>query len=165
MKVEDLKNMPFQRLKSKVNQISGEYDYVILDSAPGFGKEALITLDAADEVLMVTNPLAHTVTDLLRANELAKRMKTKNLGVAANMVRKKGYELNKSEIEGIVGVPVHAMIPFDNKVMESINRKHPVIHMNSRTNSEFRRLAAVISGEAVENKAGMFSFFSRMFGK
>jgi len=162
LKMDDLKNVSFDSLQKKLKQLEGEYDYIILDSAPGFGKEALITLKTADEILMVTNPLAHTVTDAIRANEMAKKFNLNTLGIAVNMVRKQGYELKKNEIESIVGVPVHAMIPFDNVVMESVNKKQPVVHMNSSANNEFRRLAAIINGEKIEIKTG---FWSRLFGR
>src|SRR3989344_2539769 len=164
LKVDDLKNVPFDNLQKKLKQLAGEYDYIILDSAPGFGKEALITLKTADEVLMVTNPLAHTVTDALRAHEMAKKFNLNTLGIAVNMVRKKGYELKKNEIESIVGIPVYAMIPFDNAVMESVNKKQPVVHMNSPVNNEFKRLAAIINGETVIPRENQ-GFFARIFGR
>jgi septum site-determining protein MinD len=164
LKVDDLKNVNFDSLQKKLKQLANEYDYIILDSAPGFGKEALITLKTADEVLMVTNPLAHTVTDALRAGEMAKKFNLNTLGVAVNMVRNKGYELKKSEIESIVGIPVYAMIPFDNAVMESVNKKQPAVHINSRVTEDFRRLAGIINGENIPVRESR-GFFARLFGR
>jgi len=96
---------------------------------------------------------------------LLARLKSRGYEIITELkgrVRKKGYELKKNEIESIVGVPVHTMIPFDNAVMESVNKKQPVVHMNSSVNNEFRRLAAVINGEKVEIRSG---FWSRLLGR
>ena len=152
----ELNRKGLEQAKKVAGKLKGEK----IDIAYVSGLER--TKKTADEILMVTNPLAHTVTDALRANEMAKRFNLNTLGVAVNMVRKKGYELKKNEIESIVGIPVYAMIPFDNAVMESVNKKTPVVHLNSKVNEDFRRLAGIINGEKIEVKTG---FWSRLFGR
>lgn len=66
-------------------------DFVILDSAPGFGKEALVSLEAADELLLVANPYLPSVVDIAKARELVQSLSSRPsfLGIILNKVRKR----------------------------------------------------------------------------
>ena len=149
-----LKGVDISRLSTFVNGIkkSGEYDYIILDSAPGLGKESVSALKAGDEILFITNPLTPAAMDIIRVAETTRKLKSKSLGLVLNMVRNKPYELKPYEIERFTNVPVIGVIPFDKRILASLSLKKTVIETfpDSKTSREIIRLAGVITGEKTE---------------
>ena len=162
IKITDLKDVNLDFLKQKLEIIKDEYDFIILDSSPGFGKESLITLSNCSEVLYVTNPIVHSVADIIKCREVCDMLHLKSLGIVNNKIKKKKYELNTKEIENMVGMKVISSIPYDDKVMESIISKTPAIKMSSTIRREFINLGSVISGEN-RKKEGFFPAFSDLF--
>ncbi len=141
LKLEDLQDVDWHIVKEKLSGILDKYEFIILDSSPGFNRESLITLEAAHEALLVTNPIVHSTADLIKCRKLCEELHIKPLGVVLNMVRNKKYEIKKREVERMVGLPVIASIPFNEKVMESLVEKTPAIAKSRRINACFRHLS------------------------
>jgi septum site-determining protein MinD len=125
------------------------YDKIIIDSAPGFGLEAVAAMQAADALLLVTNPELPAVMVSAKVVEYAKILKKPIVGIVLNKVKKKFYELNKEDVEESLGVPVIAEIPNDEKVPESIAKRIPVVLYAKRSSASlaYRKLAADMLGE------------------
>ncbi len=145
----DIKKLP--KLVKKIEK-RGEYDFILLDSAPGLGREAVSCIKASKEILFITNPLTPAALDIIRVSEISGRLKIPSIGLVLNMVRGKPYELKPYEIERFTNVPVVAEIPFDKKILVSLAIKKPVLEVfpHSKVAKEIRRLAGVIAGEIVE---------------
>ena len=62
------------KLKSKVSFLKKDYDFVIIDSAAGLGKESLSALESCDEALIVLNPELPSVTDALKSIRVAQEL-------------------------------------------------------------------------------------------
>jgi len=104
-------------------------DYIILDSAPGLGREALSVLDAADELVFVATPFIPMINDVIRCKTTAEELKgTKNLSIVLNMVTGMKHEVLGSNIERVSGMPVIGEIPFDKNVIYSLVSRVPVIN-------------------------------------
>lgn len=148
MSVDDLTGIDPTRLYEVVLNLTGKTNFILLDSAAGLGREAISALQAADEVLVVTNPNLPSVADALKTVKLAERINKKIIGIVANRVRKKEYELTKEEIEEMIGYPVVAQIPEDSEVAKAIFAKTPVVNYspNSPASIEFKRLAHYLTG-------------------
>ncbi len=129
---------------------SGQADVIILDAAPGLGREALTVLDAADEILLVTGPFAPMINDVLRCSEVLKAVKgAKNVNLVLNMTTGGTHEINNKAISEVTGIPVIGQIPFDKNVLFGMVSKSPV--MNFRPNSDasigFMQLASNLVGQ------------------
>lgn len=137
------------KLRATVGTLFGTADIVLLDSAPGLGKEAMPTLDASDEVLFVTNPTVPAVMDVLRCSQFANRRDTKKLGIVLNMVYGDSHELSIAEVEQLAELPVIAVIPFDREIIGSLDARKPVVTYkpNSKSGRAFVKLAARIVNE------------------
>ena len=85
-----MQNVNPSRLKNHVSKLKKEYDWVIIDSAAGLGRESLSALEACDEVLVVLNPELPSVTDALKTIKLAEETLQKIAGQEA--VQKKLVE-------------------------------------------------------------------------
>ena len=158
LKLEDLQNIEWRRVRTKLNDVLDDYDFIILDSSPGFNRESLITLGTCKEAIIVTDPIVHTVADAIRAKQASQQLKVAPLGVVLNMVRKKVYELSPREVSHMTELDVLCTIPYDEKVKESTVSKMPVIDMRSKVNKEFYKLAGFMTGEEIKEQ----DFFSRL---
>ncbi len=149
LSVNDLQKVDPARLSSVTLGFYGSTDFVIMDSAAGLGREAISAMQAADEILMITNPDLPSVADALKTVKVLERMDKKILGVVVNRVSKKWYETSSYEIEKVLGHPVVAEIPEDKNVGKSISIKMPVVLLepNSPASVEFNRLGHLLAGK------------------
>ena len=108
------------KLKDVIKELRRRYDVIIIDSAPGIGREALAAIQAADTCLIVTTPYFPAIVDVLRIKRVLKELRNKRARVVLNMVEKKVYELSEDEIKYSIGFPLIGCLPFDEKVLESV---------------------------------------------
>jgi septum site-determining protein MinD len=113
-----------ERMRELFYELEG---HVLVDSAPSLGKEAIASIKACDEVLVVTNPEITAVTDCIRLIELLRKMNKKILGVVVNRKTNKHYEIDNKEIEDVCKAPIIGVIPEDENVKKAISRGVPVI--------------------------------------
>jgi MinD-like ATPase involved in chromosome partitioning or flagellar assembly len=136
-------------LKYRIKDLFGKADIVLLDSAPGLGREGMATLRASDELLFVTTPFVPHVLDVIKTHQIAKEVGAKSLGIVLNMSGEGRHELTPQDIEKLVELPIISMIPRDKHILRSLASKIPVIDLNpnSPASREIKKLAAVILGE------------------
>jgi septum site-determining protein MinD len=156
LSLKDL-DVDFSGFAEAIRNELGSCDFIILDSAPGFGKEALISLGAADELLLVANPYLPSVVDISKARELVMGMEKRPalLGIILNRVRKKSYELNNDEVRAFTEIPVMGTIPESEKILASSNRKSQMSSDKGPAHPAFMRIASRLS--AVEYKESLVS--------
>lgn len=164
LSLKDIQGVDIFKLKDTIKQLFGKTDIVILDSAPGLGREAISVLRACDEVLYITTPFVPSTMDVIRLNEVINELGVKPLGIVLNMKSKEKYELKPSEVEGLVELPVIASIPLDKNVPRSLSLKTPIVTFipNSPASKEITALAARLIGEKYEHP-GLWSRFKGFF--
>lgn len=138
-----------QKYEKFLEQLSSEYDLVLLDCAPGFDLETLAAMHVAGGMIIVTNPDYPSIVTAIRVAEYAKKIKMPVGGLVLNKIRNKKYELTKPEIEKALGMKIIQEIPFDKKIPKSIALKKPIVlsNKNSKSGKAFRKLAASIIGQ------------------
>lgn len=167
LSLEALKNIDPARFNKAIKQLKNIFEYIIIDSAAGLGREALLPMGALnneDEILIVTNPNMPAVTDAMKTIQLAEKLQKKVAGVVITRARnKKNQELATKNIKALLEKPILARIPEDDAVHESIMLRKPVVltHPKSRAARSYMRLAAKIAN--VEYKEN-HSFFEKLFG-
>jgi MinD-like ATPase involved in chromosome partitioning or flagellar assembly len=163
--VADLANIEIRDLKNHVKKLDTPLiDFVLLDSAPGLGREAVSVLEACDEVFFVTTPTIPNLADVKRCVEVVKELNHKRLGLVLNMVDSARYEFPHQEVEKLIKMPVLGKIPFDKNVIEAVAVGEPVLlrRPNSPASAQYMQLAASLVGKTHETKEA--SVFSRIFG-
>ena len=142
------------------------FDYIILDSAPGLGREALSVLQACDEIIFVTKPTIPTLTDITRVAEVACKMGHSNFRVVLNMVRNKNYELKALQAKNLFRTRILGTIPFDENVMDSIALGIPIMwhESNSRVVDSYMDIAAGLAGIKYKTPS-LFKRISKRFKK
>jgi len=165
LNLSDLVGIDMLEIREKLRDSLRESDFVFLDAAPGFGKEALSAIRACQEALLVTTPDLPSVTDILKAKTILDQMNVQIIGIVVNKVTGKKFELSKKEIEETVGLPVISMIPFSFDFSESLSNKTPLVayKQNSKASIEIIKLAAFIAGESYKEPSMIEKIISRIF--
>ena len=169
--LRDIIKIDFDKLVKHVNKISksGVFDLIILDSAPGLGREGTSVLRAADEILFVTDPTIPNITDIVRCYEYLNMVRTKKVNIVFNKVREKDYELKFKDAESFFEAPVLGAIPYDECIMDSTAQGIPFLNYmpDSPTCHHFMSVAANLIGVPYEQKSpsGIKKIFRKLKGK
>jgi septum site-determining protein MinD len=161
---DELRGVDVSLLKNAIKGLFGKADLILLDAAPGLGREAMAAMRASDEVVFVTTPFVPPVVDVIKCNQAARDVGAKPLGVALNMTGEGRHELTPQEVEQLVELPVIASIPRDKAVLRSLSARVPLMDLSPRSAAtrEIARLAAFVLGEdyreagALSRLAGIF---------
>lgn len=163
LSISDLEGVDVTKLREKIDLIAGDNEIILLDAAPGLGREAIASLKAADEVLFVTTPYVPAVMDVIRTMEVVNEIGLKPIGIVLNMVNKEKHEMTPQEVEQLTRLPVISSIPYDKSVNNSLVEKLPVVihKQNSKASKAYTELAAGLIGYTIEKP----SLFRRMMRK
>ncbi len=155
LKLTDLSEVDMFKLPEKLDELNM---HVILDSAPGLGREGLAAISAADEILFVTQPYTSAVVDLYRCRKIAEKLDKKILGVVVNNRKNKNHELTDNEIEKITEIPVIGSIPYDMEIERALVKKLPLSFYNpkAKSNDALYSLASTIAGFEIKRKKTFF---------
>jgi cell division ATPase MinD len=166
--LKDLVDIDAGHLKEKLLESFRDYDVVLLDSAPGIGKEAMIALQASDSVVFVVNPYIPSIVDVLKIHQLIRDMSglPHPLGIILNRVRRRHWEISASEISQFVELPVIGIIPEDESVLESTNMKSLVTstHPYSKASVAIFEIAAYMAGVYYRKPNRLKMFIERILG-
>lgn len=136
-------------LRNKVNILKKRYDVVIIDSPPSLNEEALATILASDEILVVATPDYSTLGTTIKTINHVRRRGTKINGLILNRVYDQNFEISLEDIEKTLDVPIMAVIPHDVEILRAQSHFIPVTSHkpNSEGSIEFKKLAAALIGE------------------
>jgi septum site-determining protein MinD len=148
LSLNDLRGVNSKEFSRVISELMGAADVVLIDASAGLGKESLLSVEVADDLLIVTNPDLPSVTDALKIIKLAQELGTRVAGVIVNRRTGKRHELTNNEIEMMLEHPVVSEIPEDHHVPVAIAAKTPIVLHNPHAPSsyEIRKLAADLLG-------------------
>ncbi len=166
LSVRDLSGADPRHLSNALLDLLGDADIVLLDVAAGLGREALSAIEAADELILITNPEVTAVTDALKTAKLAQQLGANLTGVVINKFTGKKHEMKVDDVLSMIGsYDLLAVIPEDINVQKAIANRTPVIQHNPKTRAskEIKWLASRIAGEDY-NTAYKEPWYRRVFG-
>ncbi len=146
-------------------RLTGDADFVLIDSAAGLGREVQAAVEAADEMITVTNPELPALTDAVKLNRLADKFGTQTLGVIINRVKNEPHEFKTEDVQDFLDIPLLGYVPEDRNVSKSIAKKEPLVtyRPHSRAAQQFKAIAAQLIGEEYKPRF-TFGLASRLFG-
>jgi len=168
LNLSDLIGVDISILDEKIKNIFTNDDYIFLDTAPGFGKEAVSATKACKEALIVTTADIPSITDVVRGKGVLEELKVEPLGIIVNKVTGGKFELTNSEIMRLTDLPILTRIPYERKILESLAAKTPLIVYDekSRASIEFLKLASILTGEVYKPpKLSFMKKLSKIFSK
>ncbi|MBT7102587.1 AAA family ATPase [archaeon] len=162
LSVKELTKFNTKKIPGIAKELSGLCDYVIIDSAAGFGEEVMAVLEAADEIIIVTNPEMPAVTDALKAVKVARQMGKEINGVVVTRHRSANYEMPLSAIKSMLEAQIIGVVPEDKAVKEALNLRDAVAHTHprSKVSKKYYEIACKVDGRKVEERKG---FLTRLF--
>lgn len=142
-----LDNVKPQMFKNRIKSLDKKNDFVIIDAAAGLGREALASLEAGNEIIVVTSDELPGVADALKTVRVAQELKKEVLGVVVNRQKDKG--MSTQDIEEMLELPVIATIPEDEKMREALDMRDAIVntHPTSKAAYAYKKLASYVTGD------------------
>jgi len=168
LSVKELTKFNTKKLPDIVKKLSNICDFVIFDSAAGFGEEVMAVLEASEEIIVVTNPEMPAVTDALKAVKVAKGRGKDVKGVIVTRHSNARYEMPLSSIKSMLEIPIIGVVPEDKAVKEALTRRDAVIHTHprSKVSKKYKEIAEKILNGKITNSNGRKKkgWWSKLFG-
>src|SRR3989338_6744718 len=124
LSVNELRRINHKRLKEVGKKLRKMADIIIFDSAAGLGEEAIAAMEAADELIIVTNPEIPAVTDALKTSKLIEQLgKTVKGVIVARVKYNSKTQMPISNIAEMTERPILGVIPEDERVQQSLVMK------------------------------------------
>ena len=162
LSIKELTKFNTKELPKIAKKLKDKFDYIIFDSAAGFGEEVIAVLDAAEEIIIVTNPEMPAVTDALKAVKVAKEKGKEVNGVIVTRHRNASYEMPLSSVKSMLECQIIGIVPEDKCIKEAMNRRDAVIHTHPKSKSakSYMDIARKVNGEKIAIKG----FWKKVFG-
>lgn len=163
LSVRELRRINPKKLKEVSRKLKRAADFIIYDSAAGLGEEAIAAMEAADELIIVTNPEITAVTNALKASKVIEGLGKRIIGVIVTRVKNTKLEMPVSNIREMLELPILGIVPEDKKMPIALLKKNALIytHPRSKAARAYKEIAARIA--EIEYKEP--SFMGRLFGK
>ena len=160
--VEDMESLKLGQLKT-IKQLDA--DYLILDGAAGLGKEALATMEHADELIIVTNPELPAITDALKTIRIAQALGKTVKGILVTRKRNDTLDISLKNIEAMLEIPIIGVIPEDNNMRQALAMKDTIIYTHPQSNAakSYVRFAAALSGQEIADDNIKLNWIDKFF--
>lgn len=141
------KNVNPDKLGEIAKKLKRLADIVIFDSAAGLGREAIMALESADDILVVSQAELPALTDALKTIKLVEKLDKNIKGVI--LTRFKEEEMPLSNIEAMLETQILEVIPEDDMIKEALKLKDAIVHTHPESEAAkgYKRLAAKLLGK------------------
>lgn len=161
LSIKDMRKIDHGKLKDVGKKLRKIADYIIYDSAAGLGEEAIASIDAGDELIIVTNPEIPAVTDALKTSKVIEQLGKSVKGVIVNRVKGLKTEMPINNIREMLELPILGVVPEDKNMQKALIMKNALVHIypKSRASRAYREIAARIIGNgSYKEKLGLIDF-------
>ncbi len=152
LKLDDSKDLDHEKMPQIIENLENRYDFIVIDTPPGFGKECGYALELCSESVIVATPIVHSVSDVIKCKQLCGEFNVNPLGTAINMRRKKDYELSTEEFRQMTQTNILCEIPYMDEMVESTISKTPFVIHSPKHQDEFKKLAQFVYGAGADKK-------------
>jgi septum site-determining protein MinD len=142
--INEMKNTNPGNLRRVLRGLLGTTDLVLIDSAAGLGREALLAIESGDEILIVTNPELPAITDALKTIKVAEELGKKVTGVVLTRTKEGKGDLSVKNVEIMLDKKVIGEIPEDESIREALTMRDVVVYTHPKSNAAvgYKKLAA-----------------------
>lgn len=113
-----------KKLKNLVDQIRNNYEIILLDFPPGSNLELLDEFSGEISLIIIANPDKPSLVNSYNIKTLAHERGCEVIGMVLNRVRE---DVDVSNLEETLEIPVIAILPEDDEVKESFNEGVPLV--------------------------------------
>jgi MinD-like ATPase involved in chromosome partitioning or flagellar assembly len=160
--IKDLIYISTEKLHNGIMKIYDDFDYIIIDSAAGIGKEAIEALKASEETILITNVEKSSLFDAYRVTKVLDSLDIKTLGIVLNKVRRR---VNYLRIERFFKRQIIGIIHYDENVQISMDNGIPLIdyNINSIASKDIIKIAEKITGKELEIRNSFIDNILKIF--
>jgi len=146
--VRDLIGTDPEKLSESIYEIVGLYDYIIIDTSAGLGRETLAAIKASDNSILITVPEKAALASAYKAMRVAESLFVPVIGVVLNMYDPK-YTIKVNDVEYYLAKHIIGTIRRDNIVRESMESGVPLVfyNKNSAVAQDILKIAYELIGE------------------
>jgi septum site-determining protein MinD len=143
------------QMKELVEQLSTQYDYVLIDCPAGIEVGFRNAVVAAQEAIIVTTPEMSAVRDADRVVGLMESEQIKKIHLIVNRIRPEMVQLNQmisvEDILDLLVIPLLGMIPDDEKIIISTNCGDPIVldEKDSLPSQALKNIAGRLDGQKI----------------
>jgi MinD-like ATPase involved in chromosome partitioning or flagellar assembly len=161
--IKDLIYISTEKLHNGIMKIYDDFDYIIIDSAAGIGKEAVEALKASEEAIVITNVEKSSLIDAYRVTKVLDSLDIKTFGIVLNKVRRR---VNYVRIERFFKKQIIGIIHYDENVQISMDNGIPLIDydINSIASKDIIEIAEKITGKELKVKNRFIDNILKIFG-
>lgn len=163
-----------EQMRQVVDELKGEFDYVIVDCPAGIEQGFRNAIAGADDAIIVTTPEVAAVRDADRIIGLLEAEGFTHPKLVINRIRpqmvRRGDMMEIDDILDILAIELIGVVPDDEFIVVSTNRGEPaVLHPDSRAGQAYRDIARRLEGEEVafaslDGRGGFFQKLRRLWG-
>ena len=145
--LENLGEFDTDTIRRLIEELSSKFDYILLDTAPGIGKETACILEAVNNSFLIVNPEISSIIDSIKIKIFIDMKGNRIKGVLLNRVTDSD-EMSKEKVEEILELPVTDKIPEDPLIKKSVVQRMPVVLHTPGSDSSiaFKSIAARMAG-------------------
>ena len=128
-----------------LDQLTGQFQYVVVDTAPGMGEHALAALEAATDVVFVAGTDVPGVRAMRKQIDLLRELSLmpQEVKVVVNAVdRNSGLSIQ--DVEATIKTPVDVVIPRSKMAAYATNRGEPLL-LHSPKDKASKQLRALVA--------------------
>ena len=165
--ISHIGNYSVDSLRKALSGLDKVTDVVLIDGAAGLGNEAMATINAADKLIVVTNPEIPAITDALKTIKLCEKLKKEVIGAVVSRYGSR-HDVSVESIRAMLEVPIIGVIPKDMAIKDALKMNDSVVitHPMSDSSIGFKKLAANLLGVDYElSYEQPVSFWKRIFKK
>ncbi|MDO8628082.1 MAG: cell division ATPase MinD, partial [Candidatus Diapherotrites archaeon] len=109
LSLDSYRRVDSEKLAAVINTIKNDYDFILLDSPAGIGKDVMASIAASDSSLLVTMPTSPAIAGLLKAKIVAQRLGNKPIGIIVNFYYGEKGEIQDTDISKMLELPVYGV--------------------------------------------------------
>ncbi|MCS7122952.1 MAG: AAA family ATPase [Candidatus Aenigmarchaeota archaeon] len=148
----------FDRIKNVLSELTGSYDFILLDCPAGLGREVKNVINSVNEAIVVTNPDLPSIVNALKSLKLCRDFGVEIDCVVVNRIKSSKYELARRKVSEMLDFEKIFFVPEDKNVPKSITNKLPVVKINpfSPASREFIKIGYDLAGLEYRIKSSVF---------
>jgi len=163
-----------EQIKKLTDELSKEYDYILIDCPAGIGHGFKNAIAGADSAIIVTTPEISSLRDADRIKGILENEGIINKKLIINRIRpdmiKKRKMMSPEDIVDILEIELLGLIYDDESVIISSDKGEPLSDYNSYAGQAYKNITERLCGNNVEfmklynTDSKLIRFFSRLSG-
>ncbi len=162
---KSMKGIRYKNFPGVARQLKDFSEQIFLDSSTGLGEEALSSINAADEIILVTQAEMPSVTDALKSAKLAEQLNKHIKGFIITKFQGRKTEMPISSIKDMLELPLLGIVPEDKNMQEALSLKNALVntHPRSKASKAYKKIAKRILGKDFREEK--LSLYQKILGK